>query len=147
VSMSEQTQKRSYKDTLNLPKTSFAMKANLVQREPEFQKRWERLKVYERLREKFKDRPNAKRFVLHDGPPYANGSIHLGHLLNKVMKDLVVRSRSMLGFDAPFIPGWDCHGLPIEHKVMIERQEVRSQRSEVSDQQGERISIRRACRK
>ncbi|MBI1371726.1 MAG: isoleucine--tRNA ligase [Phycisphaera sp.] len=117
--MSEQTQqdKPSYKKTLNPRNTSFAMKANLVQREPEFQKRWDRLGVYKLLRERAEGKP---RYVLHDGPPYANGSIHLGHLLNKVLKDLVVRSRNMLGYDAPFIPGWDCHGLPIEHKVMQE---------------------------
>jgi isoleucyl-tRNA synthetase len=107
--------KRSYKETLNLPQTSFAMKANLVQREPQFEQRWEKLGVYHKLREQNAGKP---RFLLHDGPPYANGNIHLGHLLNKVLKDLVVRSRNMLGFDAPFVPGWDCHGLPIEHKVM-----------------------------
>ena len=113
--MSQTSDKPNYKKTLNLPKTRFAMKANLVQREPAFQKRWDGLDVYARQRDAGKDR---KRFVLHDGPPYANGSIHLGHLLNKVLKDVVVRSHSQLGFDAPFIPGWDCHGLPIEHKVI-----------------------------
>lgn len=113
--MSEQAEKRSYKQTLNLPKTSFAMKANLVQREPEFQKRWDKLGLYQRMRDARKGRES---FVLHDGPPYANGPIHLGHLLNKVLKDIVVRSRCMMGFDTPFVPGWDCHGLPIEHKVM-----------------------------
>jgi len=113
--MSEQAEKRSYKKTLNLPKTSFSMKANLVQREPEMQKRWDRLKLYQRMRDARKD---ADDFVLHDGPPYANGPIHLGHLLNKVLKDLVVRSRCMMGYDTPFVPGWDCHGLPIEHKVL-----------------------------
>ncbi len=111
----ENPAKRSYKETLNLPATPFAMKANLVTREPEFQKRWSRIDVYNKLRSQPRSRG---KFILHDGPPYANGSIHLGHLLNKVLKDLVVRSRSMLGFDAPFVPGWDCHGLPIEHKVM-----------------------------
>ena len=107
--------KKTYKKTLNLPRTGFAMKANLVQREPTFQKRWDKLDVYARLREIGEGRP---RFILHDGPPYANGSIHMGHLLNKVLKDLVVRSRNMLGNDVPFIPGWDCHGLPIEHRVL-----------------------------
>ncbi|MEX2670535.1 MAG: isoleucine--tRNA ligase [Phycisphaeraceae bacterium] len=116
--MTEPTQEKpSYKKTLNLPKTRFAMRANLVQREPQFQQRWDKLKLYDRLRDT--EHPRG-RFVLHDGPPYANGSIHLGHLLNKVLKDLVVRSRSMLGYDAPFIPGWDCHGLPIEHRVLKE---------------------------
>jgi isoleucyl-tRNA synthetase len=113
--MSEQAEKPSYKKTLNLPKTAFAMKANLVQREPEFQKRWDKLDLYQRMRDA---RSGAPDFILHDGPPYANGPIHLGHLLNKVLKDIVVRSRCMLGFDTPFVPGWDCHGLPIEHKVL-----------------------------
>jgi isoleucyl-tRNA synthetase len=107
----------SYKQTLNLPRTCFAMKANLVQREPRFQQRWEALALYERVRRQSAGRPP---FVLHDGPPYANAPIHVGHLLNKVLKDLVVRSRTMLGYDAPFFPGWDCHGLPIEHKVLKE---------------------------
>ncbi len=104
-----------YKDTLNLPKTAFAMKANLVQNEPASAKRWEEMGLYAKVRERSAGRP---RFVFHDGPPYANGSIHLGHVLNKTLKDLVVRSRTMMGFDVPYVPGWDCHGLPIEHKVM-----------------------------
>jgi isoleucyl-tRNA synthetase len=104
-----------YKDTLNLPKTAFAMKANLVQNEPASAKRWEEMGLYAMVRERSAGRP---RFVFHDGPPYANGSIHLGHVLNKTLKDLVVRSRTMMGFDVPYVPGWDCHGLPIEHKVM-----------------------------
>ena len=111
------TTTRSYKDTLNLPKTGFAMKANLVQNEPASLKRWDKLGVYRKLRER--EHPRGP-FVFHDGPPYANGDIHLGHLLNKVLKDLVVRSRSMMGYDCPYTPGWDCHGLPIEHKVMQE---------------------------
>ena len=110
-------EKNKYKSTLNLPKTSFSMKANLVQREPEFQKRWDRLDVYARMRAAAHPRGG---FAFHDGPPYANGDIHLGHLLNKILKDLVVRTRSMLGYDVDFVPGWDCHGLPIEHKVMQE---------------------------
>jgi len=117
--MNQQTdhKKKTYKSTLNLPKTPFAMKANLVQREPEFQKRWDRLKLYDRMRRM--DHPKGP-FVFHDGPPYANGDIHLGHLLNKVLKDLVVRSRLAAGYDVDFVPGWDCHGLPIEHKVVKE---------------------------
>ncbi len=108
---------RSYKSTLNLPKTGFPMKANLVQREPGTQKRWARLDVYARMRAA----PHPRgAFTFHDGPPYANGDIHLGHLLNKVLKDLVVRTRSMAGYDVEFVPGWDCHGLPIEHKVLQE---------------------------
>lgn len=108
-------EKDRYKATLQLPKTNFSMRANLLQMEPNFQRRWAKMNLYTRLREA--DHP-AGPFVLHDGPPYANGSIHLGHLLNKVLKDLVVRSRMMMGHDVEFVPGWDCHGLPIEHKVM-----------------------------
>jgi isoleucyl-tRNA synthetase len=111
------SEKRSYKSTLNLPKTGFPMKANLVQREPQFQKRWDSLDLYARMRAA--PHPSG-RFTFHDGPPYANGDIHLGHLLNKVLKDLVVRTRSMAGYDVDFVPGWDCHGLPIEHKVLQE---------------------------
>ena len=103
-----------YKDTLNLPKTAFPMKANLAQREPEQVKKWESLKLYAKLREANQDKP---RFVLHDGPPYANGDIHIGHAVNKILKDVIVKSRTMAGFDAPYIPGWDCHGLPIELQV------------------------------
>ncbi|VAX36270.1 Isoleucyl-tRNA synthetase, partial [hydrothermal vent metagenome] len=105
----------TYKKTLNLPKTPFPMKANLVQNEPASVKRWAGMDLYARLRERGAGR---ERFVFHDGPPYANGSLHLGHVLNKTLKDLVVRSRTMMGFEVPFVPGWDCHGLPIEHKVM-----------------------------
>ncbi len=109
------TDKPNYKKTLNLPQTSFPMKANLVQNEPASLKRWQALGLYERLQE---SRRGRERFNFHDGPPYANASIHLGHLLNKVLKDLVVRSRLMEGYDCPYVPGWDCHGLPIEHEVM-----------------------------
>ncbi|MEM9420285.1 MAG: isoleucine--tRNA ligase, partial [Planctomycetota bacterium] len=108
-------EKRSYKKTLNLPKTAFPMKANLVQNEAASQKRWDKLGLYQKLRQQA---PKDKPFVFHDGPPYANGDIHLGHLLNKCLKDFVVRSKTMLGYDTPYTPGWDCHGLPIEHKVM-----------------------------
>ncbi len=103
-----------YKKTLNLPSTSFAMKANLPAREPAMLKEWEDKKIYEKLREQSKDRPS---FILHDGPPYANGHLHIGHAINKILKDVIVRSRQMMGFNAPYVPGWDCHGLPIEHNV------------------------------
>ena len=103
-----------YKKTLNLPSTKFAMKANLPQREPEMIKAWEQKKIYKKLREQFKDKPL---FILHDGPPYANGHLHMGHAINKILKDIIVRSRQMCGFNAPYVPGWDCHGLPIEHNV------------------------------
>jgi isoleucyl-tRNA synthetase len=102
------------KTTLNLPKTSFAMKANLPQNEPRLLERWEQMRLYDRIRQA---RRGAPIYVLHDGPPYANGPIHLGTALNKTIKDLVVKSKTMAGFDAPYIPGWDCHGLPIEIKV------------------------------
>ncbi|MEZ6192394.1 MAG: isoleucine--tRNA ligase [Phycisphaerales bacterium] len=130
-----QTDKKTYKQTLNLPKTAFPMKANLVQNEPASQKRWDKLGLYEKLRKK--EHPQGK-YVFHDGPPYANGSIHLGHLLNKVLKDFVVRTKTMSGFDVPYVPGWDCHGLPIEHKVM---QELGDKAREM-----EPIQVRRKCK-
>ena len=104
-----------YKHTLNLPETNFPMRGNLPSREPERLKQWEAMDLYARLREQGKDRP--KKFILHDGPPYANGSIHIGHAVNKIIKDIIVKSRTLSDFDAPYVPGWDCHGLPIEHKV------------------------------
>jgi isoleucyl-tRNA synthetase len=103
-----------YKATLNLPKTDFPMRANLAEREPELLGRWQRENLYARLREA---RAGREMWVLHDGPPYANGHIHMGHALNKILKDMVVKSRSMAGYDAVYVPGWDCHGLPIEHQV------------------------------
>ncbi|MEO6259639.1 MAG: isoleucine--tRNA ligase [Thermoanaerobaculia bacterium] len=103
-----------YKKTLNLPQTSFAMKANLPQNEPKRLEAWQEIELYRLIREKSAGRP---RFVLHDGPPYANGHIHIGHALDKILKDFVVKSRTMMGFDSPYVPGWDCHGLPIEHAV------------------------------
>lgn len=106
-----------YKSTLNLPKTDFPMKANLPQREPEMLAWWEQQKLYEQIQAMGHGRP---RYVLHDGPPYANGRIHIGHALNKILKDIIVKSKTMAGFQAPYVPGWDCHGLPIEHQVMKE---------------------------
>ncbi len=103
-----------YKQTINLPRTEFPMKADLAQREPAMARAWEERGTYARLRELARGRP---RFVLHDGPPYANGAIHIGHAVNKILKDIVVKSRSLDGFDSPYIPGWDCHGLPIELQV------------------------------
>ncbi|HTO11425.1 MAG TPA: isoleucine--tRNA ligase [Candidatus Binatia bacterium] len=106
-----------YKATLNLPKTDFPMKANLPQAEPRLLAWWDEIGIYKRLREVAADRPL---WILHDGPPYANGNIHLGTALNKILKDIVVKSRGMAGFNAVYVPGWDCHGLPIEHKVDVE---------------------------
>src|SRR5690554_5956440 len=103
-----------YKATLNLPETAFPMKANLSQREPAMLQRWEEANLYQEIREVSQGRPV---FVLHDGPPYANGDIHIGHAVNKILKDIIVKSKTLAGYDAPYVPGWDCHGLPIEHKV------------------------------
>jgi isoleucyl-tRNA synthetase len=103
-----------YKHTLNLPSTEFPMRGNLAKREPEMLAEWEATGLYRRIRERFRGRP---KFVLLDGPPYANGDIHIGHAVNKILKDMVVKSRTLEGFDAPYVPGWDCHGLPIELKV------------------------------
>lgn len=122
-----------YGQTLNLPKTDFSMKANLAGREPEFIKNWDKDKVYDRLREKNK---KNKQFILHDGPPYANGHIHMGHTLNKVLKDMIIKYHNMSGHNAPYIPGWDCHGLPIELQV-------------VKKLKGEKVSqdeLRKKCR-
>ncbi|MDD5303887.1 MAG: class I tRNA ligase family protein, partial [Elusimicrobia bacterium] len=103
--------------TINLPKTDFPMKGDLAKREPELLKVWEDARLYEKLQERQKGRPP---FVLHDGPPYANGSIHIGHALNKVLKDMTVKARALMGCAAPYVPGWDCHGLPIETALLKE---------------------------
>ncbi len=106
-----------YQKTLNLPQTNFSMKANLTQREPLLLAKWEKEKFYSKIRQKSKGR---KKFILHDGPPYANGHIHIGHALNKILKDIIVKFRTMQGCDSHYIPGWDCHGLPIEHQLFKE---------------------------
>ena len=124
-----------YKDTLNLPSTEFPMKANLAQREPAMLQSWQKLDLYKRIAEKNSGKP---KFVLHDGPPYANGELHLGHAINKSLKDFIVKAKSLNGFDAPYIPGWDCHGLPIEHNVEKKKGKA-----------GQKIShaeFRKACR-
>jgi len=124
-----------YKDTLNLPQTAFPMKANLSHKEPETLKRWLEMDLYGLLRRHFADKPH---FILHDGPPYANGRIHLGHTINKVLKDMIVKSRQLQGFNAPYVPGWDCHGLPIEHNV---EKELGPKKKDMT-----KLEIRRACR-
>ena len=124
------------KSTINLPKTGFPMKANLPQNEPKALARWEEMGIYQRIREA---RPGAPIYVLHDGPPYANGPIHLGHALNKCLKDFIVKSKTMSGFDSPYVPGWDCHGLPIEIKV--------DQQLGGKKLQMEKLEVREACRK
>ncbi len=127
--------KRDYKDTLNLPKTDFPMRANLPEREPLRIEWWQQEKIHETVLAKNAGRP---KFVLHDGPPYANGSIHFGHILNKVLKDIAVKYKNMAGFQAQFVPGWDCHGLPIEHQV---DKDLKKQKKEFSV-----LEIRQACR-
>ncbi|MFL6588829.1 MAG: isoleucine--tRNA ligase [Chthoniobacterales bacterium] len=117
VTLAAPRMSQNYKDTLNLPKTDFPMKASLTTREPEMLKRWEEAGLYQQIQ---KAREGAELFVLHDGPPFANGDVHMGTALNKILKDLVVKSKSMAGFRAPYVPGWDCHGLPIEYKVVKE---------------------------
>ncbi|MCB9837816.1 MAG: isoleucine--tRNA ligase [Phycisphaeraceae bacterium] len=137
-------EQRNYKKSLNLPKTAFPMKANLVQNEPQSLKRWGRLGLYERTRAA---RSGSAPFVFHDGPPYANGSIHIGHLLNKCLKDFVVRSQTLLGRDCAFVPGWDCHGLPIEHKVMTGLVESgKIDKLLALDDDARRLAIRRECK-
>ncbi len=125
----------NYKDTLNLPKTGFPMKANLAKREPAVQAKWEEMDIYRKIREARKGQPQ---YILHDGPPYATGDLHIGTVMNKVLKDIVVRFKTMRGLDAPFVPGWDCHGLPIEHKVMQELGEELKTKTPAQ--------IRKACR-
>ncbi|MBE0503588.1 MAG: isoleucine--tRNA ligase [Desulfuromonadales bacterium] len=124
-----------YKETLNLPNTDFPMRANLPQREPELLKKWEGMGLYRQIEEAGQNRPA---FILHDGPPYANGHTHIGHALNKILKDVVIKSRRMSGFYAPYVPGWDCHGLPIE--LMVDKQ-LGNKKREMT--KGE---IRKACR-
>jgi len=126
---------RDWKDSLNLPRTDFAMKANLPASEPAMVARWQETDLYGAIRAR---RRGAQRFVLHDGPPYANGAIHIGHALNKIIKDLVVKSRTMAGYDSPYVPGWDCHGLPIELNVEKELGAAAKDRSPAE--------FRRACR-
>ena len=128
------TQEKSYKDTLNLPDTSFAMKADLVRREPDMLKGWETEALYTRLRKKSQGK---EKYILHDGPPYANGHIHIGHALNKILKDMIVKYKTLRGFDALYIPGWDCHGLPIEHACL---KEMGKRKEEVEDRKSTRLN-------
>ncbi len=125
-----------YRETLNLPQTAFNMKANLAQKEPQVLKRWDKENLYQRVQEKAQGKPL---FILHDGPPYANGNIHLGTAFNKILKDIILRSKRMAGFNAPYVPGWDCHGLPIEHNV---DKELGEKKHTIP-----KLSKRSACRK
>jgi isoleucyl-tRNA synthetase len=125
-----------YKNTLNLPKTKFPMRGNLAKREPELLENWKQFGLYQKIRQTSAGR---EKFILHDGPPYANGKIHIGHAVNKVLKDIIVKSKTLSGFDAPYLPGWDCHGLPIEHQV-----------EKKAGKPGEKLNnraFREACRK
>ncbi|MFA6378403.1 MAG: class I tRNA ligase family protein, partial [Candidatus Omnitrophota bacterium] len=121
----------NYQDTLNLPKTTFSMKADLAQKEPKMLAAWEQNGLYDLIRKKSKGK---KAFTLHDGPPYANGNIHIGHALNKILKDMIVKFKTMQGMDSLYLPGWDCHGLPIEHQLL---KELKTHKSKV-----ERVSFR-----
>src|SRR5665213_4147386 len=129
----------NYKDTLNLPRTDFAMKADLVQREPQRLQQWESQKLYEQIQA---HRAGAPRFVLHDGPPFANGDVHIGTALNKILKDIVVKYKTLRGFCAPYVPGWDCHGLPIEFKVSQEMRKAAASDPSVSF---DPAAVRKAC--
>ena len=127
-----------FKDTLNLPQTEFPMKGNLPNKEPEILSFWEKINLYQKLRE---DRKGKDKYILHDGPPYANGHIHIGHALNKILKDILVKYQSMKGKDAPFVPGWDCHGLPIEQQVEKELKEKKIKKEDLS-----KSEFRKLCR-
>src|SRR5436305_3235842 len=139
--MSTETQpaqegKKNCKDTLNLPQTAFPMEAKLVQNEPARLKKWQEERLYERLLTARANSPKGK-WILHDGPPFANGDIHIGHVINKVLKDVILRFRTMQGYQTPYVPGWDCHGLPIEHKI---QQELGSKLRQMSV-----VEIRKRC--
>ena len=112
---------QNYKDTLNLPKTDFPMRAGLVESEPQRLDRWDEIGLYEKIQTSRK-KDKSEKYILHDGPPFANGDVHMGTALNKLLKDLVIKSKSMFGMETPYIPGWDCHGLPIEYKVIEKAQ-------------------------
>ena len=137
------TKARDYSETLFLPKTDFPMRAGLPQREPEILKRWRSLDLYRRLRAAAKGRP---RFILHDGPPYANGNIHAGTALNKILKDVVTRSQQMLGFDSNYVPGWDCHGLPIEWKIEEENYRAKGKPKPDLSNPAALVEFRKECR-
>ena len=131
---------RDYRETVFLPETPFPMRGGLPQKEPEILARWAQADLYAALRRQ-RQADGAPLFVLHDGPPYANGAIHIGHALNKILKDFVVRSRFLLGYDVDYVPGWDCHGLPIEWKIEEEYRAKGRRKDEVS-----KAEFRQRCR-
>ena len=134
---------RDYSETLFLPQTEFPMRAGLPQREPEILARWEKADLYRQLRDTAKGRD---KFILHDGPPYANGNIHIGHALNKILKDVVTRSQQMLGFDSNYVPGWDCHGLPIEWKIEEENYRSKNKTKPNLSDPAAMVAFRQECR-
>ncbi len=134
---------RDYSETLFLPQTDFPMRAGLPQKEPEILKRWEQGDLYQQLRQASKGR---EKFILHDGPPYANGNIHIGHALNKILKDVVTRSQQMLGYDSNYVPGWDCHGLPIEWKIEEENYRSKNKKKPNLSDPAAMIAFRQECR-
>src|SRR5580700_7991618 len=145
--MSEKPQKSDatdYSKTLFLPQTDFPMRAGLPQREPEILKRWNEIGLYGRLRQSAKGRT---KFVLHDGPPYANGNIHIGHALNKILKDVVTRSQQMLGYDSNYVPGWDCHGLPIEWKIEEDNYRAKGKPKPDLSNPAALVEFRQECRR
>ena len=129
---------KDWRDTVFLPKTDFPMKAGLPQKEPGILAKWQESRLYDRLRDA---RRGREKFILHDGPPYANGDMHIGHALNHILKDMVVRTQTLLGKDAPYVPGWDCHGLPIEWKVEEEYRKKKRNKDEVDP-----VEFRAECR-
>src|SRR6185312_14485704 len=137
--MSEAATRKNYKDTLNLPMTGFAMEAKLIQNEPKRLARWKEMGLYQKLLD---SRKSAEKWILHDGPPFANGDIHIGHLINKTLKDVIQRFRSMQGYQTPYVPGWDCHGLPIEHKI---QEELQKKHGSAKFREMQPLDIRRAC--
>src|SRR3954454_19155359 len=134
-----QAEKKNYKQTLNLPQTAFPMEAKLVQNEPARLKMWQEGRLYEKLLAARASSPKGK-WVLHDGPPFANGDIHIGHVINKVLKDVILRFRTMQGYQTPYVPGWDCHGLPIEHKIQEELKKKGKNIREMAP-----VEVRREC--
>ncbi|HWM82574.1 MAG TPA: class I tRNA ligase family protein, partial [Pseudolabrys sp.] len=134
---------RDYSETLFLPQTDFPMRAGLPQKEPAILARWQQQGLYRQLRDAARDRP---KFVLHDGPPYANGNIHIGHALNKILKDVVTRSQQMLGFDSNYVPGWDCHGLPIEWKIEEENYRSKNKKKPNLSDPAAMVAFRQECR-
>ena len=141
--MTDTTEKIDYSKTLYLPQTDFPMRAGLPEKEPAIVKRWQDMGMYRRLRE---DAAGREKFVLHDGPPYANGNIHIGHALNKILKDVITRSFQMRGYDSNYVPGWDCHGLPIEWKIEEENYRSKGKSKPDLSEPAAMIEFRRECR-